>query len=85
MREFFKDPLSRNEIAALLVGRSPRDVFSFRSPTFKASGLEPEALTDDQLIDLLAGEPRYFRRPMALIDGRLVAGASERVLAGMFG
>ena len=70
---------------ALLGGQSPRDVFSFRSPTFKASGLDPDALTGDQLIDLLVDEPRYFRRPVAVVDGRLVAGASERVLADMIG
>lgn len=84
-REFFKDRFSRSEVMALLRGQSPRDVFSFKSPTFKARGLDPDTLTDDQLVGLLVDEPRFFRRPVAVVNGRLIAGASARVLADIIG
>ncbi len=84
-RDFFKEPLSRDEIVSLLGGQSPRDLFSFRSPTFKATGLEADALSDDQLIDLMAQEPRYLRRPVAVIEGRLIPSASEKTLAAELG
>ena len=87
-RDFFKEPLSRDEIVSLLgsqSARAARDLFSFRSPTFKATGLEADALTDDQLIDLMAQEPRYLRRPVAVIEGRLIPSANERTLAAELG
>ncbi|MCE2469418.1 MAG: hypothetical protein J4F32_02660 [Dehalococcoidia bacterium] len=65
----------------MLAGGSPRDLFNFKSQTFKASGMDAEALSDDDLLDLLAQEPRYFRRPVAIVNGRLIPGAVEKVLA----
>ena len=80
-REFFKQPLSKQETLDLLAGESPRALFNFKSQTFKASGLDADALSDDDLLDLLAQEPRYFKRPVAVVNGRLIPGAVEKVLA----
>ena len=80
-RDIFKDPLSKEETLALLAGQSPRVLFNFKSQTFRASGMDAEALSDDDLLELLAREPGYFKRPVAVVEGRLIAGAVEKVLA----
>jgi regulatory protein spx len=81
------DPPSRAElarIAAALPGGA-RDLLATRSRRFRELGLDADRLTDDELLDLLAREPRLLRRPI-LWDGRRAAvGAAEadlrRVLA----
>ena len=52
-----------------------RAIFAFNSPSFKKLGRTPDDLTDDELLDLVLGEPRMLRRPLAVtVDGRVVAG-----------
>ena len=42
--------------------------------------MDPDPLTDERLIELLLEEPRYFRRPLVVIDGRLMAGTNAKKL-----
>ena len=83
-RDFFKDPFSETEFRELLKGRTPADLFSWRSPSFKALGLKADHLTDDELVRLMLQEPRLVRRPLVAIGNELVIGADmkevERVL-----
>ncbi len=37
------------------------------------------------MLDLLAEEPRYWKRPVAVVDGRLIAGANAKTLAAALG
>ena len=60
-------------------------LFNFKSAAFKKSGLDPDALTDDRLFGLLIEEPRYFRRPLVVIDGRLMAGTNAAKLGAELG
>lgn len=60
-------------------------MFNFKSVAFKKSGLDPDALTDDRLFELLVEEPRYFRRPLVVIDGRLMAGTNAAKLGAELG
>ncbi len=57
------------------------ELFAWRSPSFKALGLETEAMTGDDLVRLMLLEPRLIRRPMVRIGDRLVVGGSEKELA----
>lgn len=57
------------------------ELFAWRSPNFKALGLETEAMTGDDLVRLMLLEPRLIRRPMVRIGDRLVVGGSEKELA----
>ena len=68
-RDFFKKPFSRQEIEKLLKGRPAMEMFNPRSPAVKKLDREPELFTDDELIDLMAAEPRLVRRPVVKIDG----------------
>jgi arsenate reductase-like glutaredoxin family protein len=79
-RDFFKHPLTVIEITGMLSAKDPADYFSFLSPTFKATGLKKEDLTGSDLIKMMAGEPRYIRRPIVIFDGIPIPGASIKVL-----
>ena len=37
------------------------------------------------MLDLLVDEPRYWKRPVAVINGRIVAGANAKTLAAELG
>ena len=79
-RDFFKETFSEAELREVLGGRPIRDVFSFRSPSFKAMGLDPDGLTDDDLIGLMLQEPRLIRRPLVRLGSELIVGANEKSL-----
>ena len=83
-RDFFKDPLSEAEIRGLSKGRPLSEMFAWRSPSFKALGLEAGALTDDDLIRLMLQEPRLIRRPMVQIGDELIVGADTKRLERAF-
>lgn len=80
-RDFFKTPFKRAEIEALLQGKPASVMFSFRSPSVKALGLDQAKLADKDLINLMLKEPRLIRRPIAKIGKSVYFGADSKVLA----
>ena len=82
-RDFFKNMFSRAEIEELLQGRPAKEMFNFRSPSFKKLGLQPEKLGDNELIDLMLKELRLIRRPVVRIDGKVHFSANKSVLEGL--
>lgn len=80
-RDFFKTPFTRMEIEALLQGQTASVMFSFRSPAFKAMGLNQAKLEDDDLIKLMLQEPRLIRRPIVRMDKKVYFGADSKMLA----
>lgn len=69
----------------LLGEESPRAVFNFKSTTFKKSGLDEASLSDEDLTGMLVSEPRFFKRPLVVIDGRLLAGTNAKKLGAVLG
>lgn len=84
-RDFFKQKFSEGELNALLAGESPRAIFNFKSATFKKNGLDEASLSDNDLMRLLVEEPRYFKRPIAVIDGKVIAGTNAKKLGQELG
>ena len=84
-RDFFADRLTEDEVRALAAESSATAMFSAKSPTVKKLGLDPEALSDDEKLELMAGEPRLIRRPIVVLDGVTYPGASVKLLAGVLG
>ena len=84
-RDFFKDPFSEAEIRGLLRDRKPADIFSWKSPSFKALGLEAATLGDDDLVRLMLQEPRLIRRPLTQVGDELIIGADSKVLERALG
>lgn len=79
-RDFFKEPFTREEIKALLQGKVASEMFSFKSPSFKALGLDQAKLKDNDLINLMLKEPRLIRRPVVKIGKNVYFGADSKVL-----
>ena len=84
-RDFFKDPFSDAEIRGLLRGHPANEIFSWKSPSFKALGLDPGNLSDDDLVRLMLQEPRLIRRPMVRIGEELVVGSNTKDLEKALG
>ncbi len=84
-RDFFKDPLSGEELRALLGDTPVSDVFSWNSPSFKKLGLDRDTLGDDRLIAMMLEEPRLIKRPLVLVDGNLVQGRDKAGLSRALG
>ena len=84
-RDFFKQRFSGEELQTLLGETPPSALFNLKSATFKKSGIDPESLTEERMFDLLVEEPRYWRRPVAVVDGELMAGANARKLSEALG
>ena len=80
-RDFFQDPFSEAELRALVGARSPADIFSWKSPSFRKLGIDRDSLDDDRMIALMLEEPRLIRRPITAIGDTLVIGADSKALA----
>ena len=79
-RDFFKELFTRDEIKELLKEKPASEMFSFRSPSFKALGLDQAKLTDDELINMMLKEPRLIRRPIVKIGRNVYFGADRKML-----
>ena len=78
-RDIFKDPFSETEIMELTEKIPLSELFSWRSPAFKAMGLEGESLDAKELIRLMATEPRLIRRPVVYIGKTWLVGSVKAV------
>lgn len=84
-RDLFKQPLSAAEIKAL-AAKSPdgvRGLLSTRTSQYKALGLDTKKVSDEQLVALMAKEPRLLRRPLTLAGNRLVIGFDGAALEAL--
>lgn len=81
-RDFFKQPFTATELRALLksLKLTARDVVSTKSPSYKKLGLDRRAVSEDELIALMAQEPRLIRRPLIVVDGQPVVGFDKAKL-----
>ena len=85
-RDYFKDPFSETELRELAQGTGISGMFARRSPSLKKLGLADKELSEEEMISLMLQEPRLVRRPLVLMDGKLLVGANlkavEAALAG---
>ena len=79
-RDFFKDPFSEAELEELMTLAPPSELFSWRSPSFRKLQLDMATLEPQDLVRLMAQEPRLIRRPMFRIGDRLVVGGGKKAI-----
>ena len=79
-RDFFKDRLGVEELRELLNGRSPAELFSWKSVLARQRGYQPGMLSDDEMLRLMAEETTLIRRPFVRAGTRLVVGADAAQL-----
>ena len=74
-RDFFEDTLSEAELKELLSVVPSEELFSWRSPSAKPYRARRGEISDDELVKLMADEPRLIRRPILVSsDGSAVVG-----------
>jgi arsenate reductase-like glutaredoxin family protein len=79
-RDYFKDPLSREELQELSSLSSLTDLFAWRSPSFKKLGLTAVEVSEDEMLRLMLEEPRLLRRPVTRVGDKLIIGSSPKLL-----
>jgi arsenate reductase len=78
-RDVKAQPLSESEIknlAKLLGGVN--NLFSRRARKYRELALHERELGDDEMLDLMASEYTFIKRPVLVDDGRAVAGFTSR-------
>ena len=84
-RDFFKDNFTEDELRQLLGDTPPADIFSWRSPSARKLALDKDAVSPDDLLRLMASEPRLIRRPLIRApDGKLIIGTDKTAMAQAF-
>ncbi len=83
-RDFFANPFTAQELADLFGDAPVADYFSWRSPSFRKLGLKREEMSDAQMLELMAQEPRLIRRPLIMTSaGALIVGTDKRAMADL--
>ena len=83
-RDFFADPFTADELRQLIGDAPVADYFSWRSPSFRKLGLKRDEMSEDQMLALMADEPRLVRRPLILTeDGKLIVGTDKKAMADL--
>ena len=76
-RDIFKHPFSETELRAIVARRPVAEIFSYRSPSVKALGLDPERMSEEEMIRVMLEEPRLIRRPLLTTGQALAVGFDE--------
>lgn len=86
-RDLVRQPLDRHELAILFerAGLRPRDVVSRRSKVYQARNGEVDAMSDDELLAMMAEEPTLIRRPIVIADTGVVVGHDAARLRALVG
>ena len=83
VRDFFANPFEEEEFRKLLGGNSPKDILATRSPSIKSLGIDLSTISDESLLKTMLREPKLIRRPIVVINGVSVPGATEKTLLGL--
>ena len=83
-RDFFADPFTAEELKDLIGGAPVSDYFSWRSPSFRKLDLKRDDMSDNQMLELMAEEPRLIRRPLIMTpEGKLIVGTDKKAMADL--
>lgn len=69
-----KERPSRELLSRLIDEQGLANVFSTRSPAYKARGLDVQKLSKAEAIELMLEDPNLMRRPLVLGKGKAVFG-----------
>lgn len=84
-RQYFKQKPTIDEVKAIaaLLPDGLRGIVSQRSRKYKELGLNLDALSDAELVRLLADEPGLWRRPIVIAGDRAVVGFDQKSLQAL--
>ena len=79
-RDYFKQPLSESELQELASLASPSELFAWRSPSFKKTGLVADEVSEAEMLRMMLEEPRLIRRPVTRVGDKLIIGSNQKIL-----
>ncbi len=79
LRDIKEDRLTRDEIEELveMLG-GPEELFSKRAVKYREMKLNERTVLPEEMMDLMAEEYTFLKRPIMVIDGKAVAGFFEK-------
>ncbi|MBI20686.1 MAG: hypothetical protein CL780_00365 [Chloroflexi bacterium] len=75
--DIFKDRLSLENINEILLYVDINDIFSWSSPSAKPYRTKKSTIKESELISLILSEPKLIRRPILLIENKVVIGFKQ--------
>ena len=82
-RDLFRQPLSVEELRALLEGEPVSEAFAWRSPRAKALGLVGKTLSDAEMLAWMSREPALIKRPIVVAGGRRLVQPKADAIASL--
>ncbi len=78
-RNIKEEPLNREEVERLakMLGGA-ENLFSRRSNKYRELGLKDKTLSAGEMLDLMAGEYTFLKRPILVVNNQAVAGFFEK-------
>lgn len=78
-RNIKDEPLTREEVEKLakMLGGA-ENLFSRRSTKYRELGLRDKVISEEQMLDLMASEYTFLKRPILVAKGKAVAGFFEK-------
>lgn len=79
LRDIKEDPLTRAEVEALAAKLGGADeLFSRRAIKYRELKLNERELSRDEMLDLMAAEYTFIKRPVLVYKGKAIAGFFEK-------
>jgi len=74
--EYLNQPPTTEQLRQILdlLGKTPREIIRRGEAEYKANNLDNADLSDDQLIDAIAANPKLLERPIVLANGKAAIG-----------
>jgi arsenate reductase-like glutaredoxin family protein len=82
-RDLGKEPLSEAELQALIGSADIMEFLNTRSASYRAQGFKKQAPTKAQAIKLMASDPNFIKRPIAVKGPMKVLGCDEAKLRAL--
>ncbi len=77
MRDLSKDPLSAEELDALIGARDHREFLNPKNELYRERNMKDHPPSRREALALMAKNPNLIRRPIVIRSGRMVVGYNE--------
>ncbi len=80
LRDIKANKLSRQEVEKLveIIGGTDK-LFSRRAIKYRELGLNKREVSNEEMLDLMTNEYTFIKRPVLVINGKAIAGFSEKL------
>jgi arsenate reductase len=79
LRDIKTEPLDRREVETLAeLAGGVGEIFSRRAVKYREMKLNERALSDSEMLDLIAGEYTFLKRPVLVYNGKAIAGFTDK-------